>query len=216
MKRSIWLVLLLALVCAGAHAQEPIYLFPDFTQATFKLKTHIKTSARINIDAKYQKIFFLQGDDVMEMTNGPLIDTLYVDGRKFVWRNDCLCEYVQRDYGDIYINWKLRDTPSGKIGAMGTVTQQKVEVMQVPGLNSEYSYTSTGHFSDKTDVWTVKNENTYFWVMDGFEYRIRRPSDLYRYFYKKEDAIKQFMRHNNLTMKSAEEAEMIFKFIYEN
>ena len=215
MKRSFLLILLFA-ISFGAHSQEPIYLFPDYTEATFKIKPRIVTSGKINIDVKYQKIYYLQGEDVMEMTNCPMIDTLYVEGRKFVWRNDCLCEYVPRDYGVIYINWKLRDTPSGKIGAMGTVTQQKVEVMQVPGLNSEYSFNSAGQYSDKTDVWTVKNENTYFWVMNGFEYRIRRPSDLYRYFYKQEAAIKQFMRENNLTMKSAEEAEMIFKFIYEN
>lgn len=216
MKHSLLTALTFVLFCVGAYSQEPIYLFPDYTQATFRLKTRITTSGRINIDAKYQKILYMQGDDVMEMTNCPLIDTLYVDGRKFVWKNSCLCEYLRMEYGTLYINWKFRDTPAGKIGAMGTVTQQKVEVLQVPGLNSEYSYDNIGKYEDKTDVWVEKNENVYFWAVKGKEYKIRRPSDLYRCFPDKADAVKRYMRHNNFTMKSAEEAKMIFKFIYEN
>ena len=216
MKRLLITALIFAMFCVGAFSQEPIYLFPDYTQATFRLKTRITTSGRINIDAKYQKIFYLQGEDVMEMTNCSQIDTLYVGGRKFVWKNDCLCEYLRTGYGTLYINWKFRDSFVGKVGAFGTTTQQKVEVMQVPGLNSEYSYDSIGKYEDKTDVWVEKNENVYFLAVNGKEYKIRRPSDLYRCFPDKADDIKQYMRHNNFTMKSAEEAKMIFKFIYEN
>lgn len=216
MRRSILPILFLAVISFGLNAQEPIYLFPSYTDATFKIKPNIVTRGKINIDAKYQKVYYMQDTDVMEMTNCSMIDTLYVGGRKFVWNQNCLCEYMKTDFGVLYVNWKLRDTPAGKVGAMGTVTQQKVEVMYVPGLNSEHSFDSAGKYEDSTDVWTVKSENTYFWVYKGIEYRIRRPSDLYRYFPGKADAIKDFMRSSNITMKSAGEAEMIFRFIYEN
>ena len=216
MKRVILILALLAAVSSEVFSQEPIYLFEDYTPAVFTLKNRVRTSGRIQIDAKYQKIYYLQGEEVMEMTNCPVIDTLYVDGRKFVWRNDCLCEFLRASFGNLYINWRFRDTPVGKIGAMGTVTRQKVEVMQVPGLNSEYSYANIGKFEDRTDVWTVENENTYFWVREGREYRIRRPSDLYGSFPAKASAIRKFLRSNNLTMRNAEEARRIFEFIYDS
>lgn len=213
MKQSVFTFLLFLLLPMFLSAQEPIFLFGDYQPATFRMKRNITTKARINIDAKYQKIYFLQGEDVMELTNCEDIDTLFVDSRKFVWKNDCLCEYVKVPYGVIYVNWRIRDSFVGKVGAFGTTTQQKVEVMQVPGINSEYSYDSIGKYEDRTDVWTVKNENIYFLEYEGIEYKVHHYSELYRYFPRKAADIKRFFREHNYTMKSAEEARKIFDFI---
>ena len=213
MRNSLFLLTLFLLTAVGTYAQEPIFLFDDYVQATFRLKHNVVTKGKVNIDVKYQKLYYLDGEQVMEMTNCFELDTLYVRDRKFVWKNSSLCEYVRRDYGILYVNWRLRDTPVGKIGAMGTVTRQKVEVMQVPGLNSEYSYGNVGKYSDRTDVWTVRNENVYYLLFNGREYRITRLSDLYRQFPEKADDIKRFVREHNYTMKSMEEAEKIFDYV---
>lgn len=207
-------VSILFLIGVLLYAQEPIYLFEDFTPATFRLKGNVITKAKFNFDTRGQKVYFMQGTDILEMTNCQNLDTLYCGGRRFVWKNGCLCEFLRKDYGLVYINWKLRDSFVGKVGAMGLTTQGSVEVMQVPGLNSEYSADNIGLYEDRTDVWSVKNENTYFVLAGGKECRIRRPADLFKAYPDRQDDLKQFIRKNNYTMGSAEEAMNIFNYLF--
>lgn len=213
MKKCFIGIAVLLLLSAAMSAQEKIFLFDDFKPAVFLMKRHVKTTASFNFDAKGQGVYFIQNEEIMELTNASEIDTVYVDGRKFVWRNECLCEYIDAEYGEIYVNWRLRDSFVGKEGAFGTTTQGKVEVIQVPGINSEYSSDNIGRFSDRTDVWTVKNENVYFLFFQGKEYRIRRQSDLTRAFPDKSKDIKRFLKEHNYTLNSAEQVKNTLDYI---
>lgn len=205
MKRCLLNSLVLLLFATALSAQEKIFLFDDFKPALFLMKHNVRTRADFNFDTKGQGIYFIQNGTMMELTNAQEIDTVYADGRKFVWRNGCLCEYVLKEYGKVYVNWRFRDSFVGKKGAFGTTTQGKVEVMQVPGINSEYSSDNIGLYSDKTDVWSRKNENTYFFVWQGKEYRIRRPSDLTKAFPARGKEIKKFLKSHNYTLNNAEQ-----------
>lgn len=205
MKRYLLNSLALLLFTTALPAQEKIFLFDDFKPAVFLMKHNVRTRADFNFDTRGQGVYFVQDGTVMELTNTQDIDTVYADGRKFVWKNDCLCEYVPKEYGDVFINWKFRDSFVGKEGAFGTTTQGKVEVMQVPGINSEYSADNIGLYSDKTDVWSIKNENTYFFVWQGKEYKIHRPSDLTKAFPARGKEIKKFLKSHNYTLNNADQ-----------
>lgn len=202
------------LACATVSAQECIFLFPDFTEADFSFRQGNDVTAEFNFDTKGQKLYFLQNGEVMEMTNTYRIDTVTVKNRKFLFHDGSFCERIKNEYGEIFINWHFRDSFVGKQGAMGLTTQGKVEVMNVPGLNSEYSYENIGKYEDGTDVWVVKNENTYFFTLDGAEYRFRSVRDLCKEFPGKATQIKSFAKANNNTIKNAREALAMIYYIY--
>ena len=213
--RRLIIIAVAVLSCIPAvRAQEPIFLFPEFTKATFTFRQGRDVCADFNFDTKGQKLYFMQDGVTMEMTNTHRIDTVKADSRKFVFHDSKFCEYIRCATGDIYINWHLRDSFTGKVGAMGLTTQGKVEVMQVPGLNSEYSFDNIGKYEDRTDVWVIRNENTYYFTYGGAEYRFRHVSDLCKAMPDRADKIKAFAKAENITVKNAAEAMALINHIY--
>ena len=104
MKRLTVILLSGILSSAGVLAQEPAFLFEDFTPATIKIKDGTVCEVSVNLDANSQKLYYIDGDNVMEMTNISELDTLYADNRKFVMKNNSICEYIPKEYGAIFIN----------------------------------------------------------------------------------------------------------------
>lgn len=213
-RKFILIAMGLAMAATTLNAQGYIFLFKDFTPATFHLKDRSFAKSIINIDTKGQKICYIQNEDVMELTNLQKLDTISVGPRRFVIKDGMICEYMKNEFGGIYINWKLRDSFVGKEGAMGLVTQGKVDVMQVPGLDSKYSINNMGKYEDETDVWSIHNENNYIFEYNGHEYRFRRLAELYKAFPEKAAGLKSFVRENNITLKSATEAVRVIYYIY--
>lgn len=214
-RKFLLVILTLTMALTDLNAQGYIFLFKDFTQATFHMKDRSFAKSKINIDTKGQKIYYMQGEDVMELTNLHRIDTISVGPRRFVYKDDMICEYVRNEHGGIYINWKLRDSYVGKEGAMGLTTQGKVEVMQVPGLDSKYSINNMGKYEDETDVWSIHNENNYIFSLDGREYKFRRLKELYKAFPDKAPALKEFVIQNNISLSSAAEALRVIYCLYD-
>lgn len=210
------LIIISALLLSGAaaSAQGCIFLFGDFTPAEFTFRRGKGTQALFNFDTKGQKLYYIDGDNYMEMTNVQRIDTVKVGYRKFVFHDSRFCEYVHSDKGDVFINWHLRDSFVGKQGAMGLTTQGKVEVLEVPGLNSEYSYDNIGKYEDRTDVWTVKNENGYYFTLEGKEYEFRRLAELYKALPDKAADIKAFVKSKRISLKNTREALAVIYYIY--
>ncbi len=213
-RKFILTALALTMAVTDLNAQGYIFLFKDFTPATFHMKDRSFAKSKINIDTKGQKIYYVQGGDIMELTNLQKIDTIAVGSRRFVIKDDMICEYLKNESGGIYINWKLRDSFVGKEGAMGLTTQGKIDVMQVPGLDSKYSINNMGKYEDGTDVWTIHNENNYIFRYDGREYRFRRLAELYKAFPEKAEGLKSFVRENNISLKSTAEAVRVIYYIY--
>lgn len=207
--------LALTMTLTDLHAQGYIFLFKDFTPATFHMKDRSFAKSRINIDTKGQKIYYIQGEDYMELTDLHKIDTISVGPRRFVIKDDRICEYIRNEHGGIYINWKLRDSYVGKEGAMGLTTQGKVDVMQIPGLNSKYSINNMGKYEDETDVWNIFTENSYTFLLDGREYSFRRLKELYKAFPDKAPALRKFVLENNISLKSAAEALRVIYCLYD-
>lgn len=213
-REVILIVLVLAMAVTDLNAQGYIFLFKDFTPATFHMKDRSFAKSKINVDTKGQKIYYIQDENIMELTNLHKIDTIAVGPRRFVMKDGMICEYLKNEAGGIYINWKLRDSYVGKEGAMGLTTQGKIDVMQIPGLDSKYSINNMGKYEDETDVWTIHNENNYIFKYNGREYRFRRLAELYKAFPEKAEGIKSFVRENNITLKSTAEAVRVIYYIY--
>jgi len=212
MKRILSICLFIVIGIAG-KAQEPIYLFDDFQNGRITMKPRADVKVKFNIDAAGQKIYYYQGDVLMELVNSHLIDTIFVNDRRFVWKENCLCEKIKLENGEVYVNWMLRSSYVGKEGAMGLTTQGKAETYYVPGLNSKYSLETRGKYKDETEVWNIKNENTYIFSLEGRECKVRRPKELYKAFPQYEEELSSFIRKNNLVMTNAIQAIRIIDYL---
>ncbi len=172
---------------------------------------------KMNIDALGQKIFYYQGETLMELVNMNMVKSVEADGRSFIFKDGMLCEICENENGVILINWKFRNVNVGSRGAMGFTTQAKVEVLRTYDLDAAYTLQNFGRYAEQdtysTEVWKKKGDNTYFFSIEGTEYKVKKLKDLYKAFPDAAKQLKSFAKSNQLTMENAADAVRIIDYL---
>ena len=221
MRRLFTIVLLSALTGLGALAQQRYYLFSEFMPGEISFKGYSRPENVImNIDAMGQRIFYFQGETLMELTNASMIDTLKINGKKFVMKDALLCEQMAWQNDTVYVNWKFKRVNKGSKGALGFTTQAKVEVLHsfeftpaTPFPVTDWHLYSEDGDGASVEVWTRKNDNTYFFSVAGQEYKAKRLKDLYQAFPAQAPALKAYVKEKKYTMENAQQALSVIAYL---
>ena len=97
--RKYFIVILLA-VCATAMAQEKrVYFYADFVKTNILYKNGAKNVAKANYDVANRKVMFMQGEQLMELLSPETIDTLYMGGSRWIYKDKQFCEVIDREDG---------------------------------------------------------------------------------------------------------------------
>lgn len=223
MKRLLQIIIFLSLCGITALAQrERIFLFENFDDATIYMKNKTVTKSPMNYDANNGKLYFMHGNDLMELTNLAQIDSIkFVGDRVFAVKNNDIVEMRHTPTCTLQILWRIRKNHEGYVGAFGNVSQapsKKVRLSDGFGMGDvtpasggmvNTSYTDNNGQrggSINEDVWRMKTENTYIFTKDGKEHSIKRLSQLYKTFPEHKDQIKAYAKENHLDLSSAEKA----------
>ena len=214
MKRFVLITLSLLLGFFPAKAQSVFYLFPDYTEGEIMFQGISRpVKVKLNIDAIGQRIFYYQENQVMELTNPEQVRTIKAGDRLFLMKDGLLCEAVQKweDF-TLYVNWKFKKVNVGSKGALGATTQSKVDVLWTNTISGdevvgEGRYAEMGEYA--LELWKMKGDNTYFFVLDGKEYKAKRLQDLYKQFPSVSKDLKSYARANNLTLEKADDAAKV-------
>ena len=210
MKRFILILTILA-ASLPALAQRTAFLFPDYTKGHLVFANQATADVSLNFDTQSQNLYYLRGNDVMELTNLQEVRTLTVGERNFVMHDGLLCELVDMDGRKILVNWKFRNVNKGSKGALGATTQNRVDVLWSSGSHAT-SDDRTGEHS--LDIWSIRCENTYFITVDGQYYRAKKLADLYKSFPAQAPALKAYAKENKLLMTSAEDSFKLFAELF--
>ena len=223
MKRFYTALLFFAVAVLPATAQQRFYLFSEFQPGTISFKGYDRPEQVVmNIDAMGQRIFYLQGETLMELTNPQMIDTLKINGKKFVMKDGLLCEQMAWTADTVYVNWKFKNVNKGSKGALGATTQAKVEVLHsfefTPAtpfpVSDWHLYSQDGDGAPgSVEVWQRKNDNTYFFSLDGVQYKVKRLKDLYKAFPDKAPALKAYVKEKKYTMENARQALTVIAYL---
>ena len=221
MRRLFAIILLLALTGLSALAQQRYFLFSEFMPGEITFKGYSRPEKVImNIDALGQRIFYFQGETLMELTNASMIDTLKINGKKFVMKEALLCEQMAWQNDTVYVNWKFKRVNKGSKGALGFTTQAKVEVLHsfeftpaTPFPVTDWHLYSEDGDGASVEVWTRKNDNTYFFTVAGVEYKAKRLKDLYQAFPEQAPALKAYVKEKKYTMENAQQALSVIAYL---
>lgn len=112
---------------AVASADGPVFLFDQFVRGTFLTNDRAIVRTEVNIDINNGVVYYVYGENVMELTNTAEVDTLYAEGRKFVFRNDRVRE--------ILANWS--ETEPVCAGTRSTFTDE--DLLGYWCLENEYN-----------------------------------------------------------------------------
>jgi len=201
------LLLFAMMLCAYAsHAQQfkRIYLFDGFKMAQIQFRNHSTAKVELNYDASNKTLLFRQGEDIMEVTNTSLVDTVFVEGHKFVPAAKGFHEVVRLKNGTVYIDWLLKDVNIGSKGALGAVTQGSVHNLQMSDFGNSDAMYYTPYDQQKigaTDVYRRRNDNTYYIKVGGKMTKVKTEKHLQKTFATHKDDIKNFVKEHKIDMK---------------
>ena len=219
MKRFLSFFLLLSAICVSAAAQQrQIYLFPDFPSGSIYVNgVHRPQQVKMNIDALGQRIYYFQGDVLMELTQLYRLDSIKVSGHTFVRKQGLLCERLALQKDTVFVNWKFKRVHMGSAGALGVATHSNVQTLwnnpDVEVTSGEGHYSGTGALSP--EIWQSRSENSYFFSVGGKEYQVRGLKDLYKAFPDESVALKAFVKEHRYKMENAQQALQIITYLLE-
>lgn len=226
--RKYFIIALLA-VCATAMAQEKrIYFFADFQKTTIHYKNGAKNVANANYDVANRKVMFMQGEQLMELLAPETIDTLYMGGSRWVYKNKQFCEVIDREDGNrLLVGWHITKVHEGYEGALGSISQapsRKVQLSDQFGMgtiagisggmyNGSFGVNQNDGNGRNFDVWRTKNQSTYYFTKDGREYGVKGMKSVLKAFPTKKAQIKQYVHDNDIDTLTAEGMLQVIDYV---
>lgn len=226
MKRlSLLSLLLLCLSIIGARGQR-IFLFDQFGESTVYMKNKTVTKSKMNYDANSGKVYFMQGEEMMELTNLMQIDSIHFGDKKFVVKGNDILENYSTPAGIVQIKWRINRVHDGYEGAFGTsqVPSKKLQLSGDFGMgtisgasggmyNGSFGVNDHQEGGRNLDVWRNKSQNTYYFEKDGKSYAVSKMSQLQKAFPEKKKQIKEFAKEYDLNFNTAEKAVLLIAYV---
>ena len=154
---------LLSLTGLSAAAQSPIYLFEDFMDGTVVLKNRSVVKTKFNLDIFHDKFLYMDGDQVMEMTDFSNVSTVLIGDRTFIPQGNALYEVVELDpENNLLVKWHRKNNPMGKKGAY----DQIAHASSTQSLDPNYYSPSVTKEAARDEMRTV-SENKYGMLSNG-------------------------------------------------
>ena len=117
MKRIFPLIVGFLALCLSSSAQQRALLFPDFVDGNVRFIGNTRVEKlKLNFDMIAQKVLYLDGETLMEITNMPMIQTIVTEDRSFIMRQGMLCEIKGNDDFQVLVNWKVKKAWSDHTG----------------------------------------------------------------------------------------------------
>lgn len=230
MKAKRLLTMVVFAVCAilSASAQgERIFLFDNFAKGFIKFKSGAVNASMMNYDANNGKMYFMQGETLMELTGTQLIDSIQFGDRHFVGRDGDFVELYSLKHGIVKILWRIHKIHEGYVGAFGQQSQVGATKIQLNGnfglgglagagggmYNGSFGVNDSHDSGRRMDIWKTKSANVYYFEKNGKEYKVSSIKHIYKAFPQYKSQIKEFAKENNLDLMSAEKAVVLIDYL---
>ena len=191
MKRFIlhlWVCLIVSAACAQ---NDPVFIFKQFVHAKIHFKNRSITVVPMNYDAVNDKMYFQRDGQLMELMQLDRIDSVvWAKQFCFVCHDQKFLEKVTLKNGTAFIHWQVRSVNVGAIGAMGRVTQAKVERV----------YSSESWRNHSADIYKQKNQNDYYLLWDGSLKKVTTLKQILKLFPDHKADIEAFVEEQKIKM----------------
>ena len=190
--RRVSLYLLACFIVSVACAQnDPVFIFKQFVHAKIHFKNRSITVVPMNYDAVNDKMYFKRDGQLMELMQLSAIDSVvWAKQFCFVHHEQKFLEKVSLKNGTAFIHWQVRNVNIGSIGALGQVTQAKVDRV----------YSSKSWRDRSSDIYKLKNQNDYYLLLDGSLKKVTTLKQILKLFPEYKVEIETFVREQKTNM----------------
>ncbi|MXV17020.1 hypothetical protein [Hufsiella ginkgonis] len=171
------------------------YLFPGFVKGTVKFKNATQQEAQLNYNSLTQEMLFLDKDTPLALDQTENIDTIYIQGRKFIPTEKAFFEVATTGATPLLIRHKCTVIPPGKPAGYGS-TSQASGITTLSGISSNLFY----KLQLPADYKLIPE--TEFLLKKGKDYvKITGVKQFITAFPAKSDAIKAYVKQNDPNFK---------------
>ena len=191
MKRFCLYLLVCFIVSVACAQNEPVFIFKQFVHAKIHFKNRSITVVPMNYDAVNDKMYFKRDGQLMELIQLSAIDSVvWAKQFCFVYHEQKFLEKVALKNGTAFIHWQVRNVSVGSIGALGQVTQAKVDRV----------YSSKSWRDRSSDIYKLKNQNDYYLLLDGSLKKVTTLKQILKLFPEYKVEIETFVREQKTNM----------------
>ena len=189
-----------ALICQEAKTNPlPQFLFPDFSKGIVQMKDGRKLTATLNYNIVDEEMIFQQGNEYMVLDKPEEIDTLWLQNRRFVYVGKAFYELVAKGKAGFFIQHKGQYVQEASNTAYGmkSPTNQNIKV-------TTYKAGNQVRVLEIPDNVIVSTTPIYWVEISGELKKFTSQNQFIKLFPGKEEEIKEFIKVNNIDLKSRE------------
>jgi len=210
--KSAFTILLFVISVCNGIAQKEVklvshYLFPEFITGKVKMTSGSVKVLKLNYNSLTEEMIFQNNGTNLAIANPELVDTIYILDRKFVQVKKIFYELLENLPVPLFIRHLCTVTPPGQITAYGG-TSQTAAISSTSAI-----YSSTGVYEmELPDDYTISPYSEYLLKKDNIYSKIYNVNQVIKCFPEKEDAIKKFVKKNNISFKREEDIRTLIRF----
>lgn len=208
-KRILLLLAAILFVQLPASAQ---YLLPEFTVSVAKMRQGLPLREKFNYNTNTQKMEFMDGRDVMALSNPEMVDTLFLGEHKMIPYLTRFLDVVYKDANfSLALDYKSKSVNEGKvIQGWGIKTQGTVQSIDMRSVGQN----PDAERMKNLEAWKDVQINTYFVSVKNEMKKFSDAKSLVKIFPEKKEKIEQYVHDHNNTFKDKDLVLALLKSLF--
>jgi len=205
---------LMGIVCcmaldAQTATTESNYLFEEFKQGSVKFKNKAPAQALLNYDMLLQEMQFMQGENVMILQELNTIDTIFIEGRKFIPQRNVFLEKIETGSTTFFVEWKITVLSKLKEEGVGIISQMGA----TDALNVSHTQKTGAAGETRNIVYNFKYNNSYYLPKGGKLLKFSTTQGFVKLFPKdKTSAIQAFISDNKVNIQHVGDVQSLIEY----
>ncbi len=186
------------------------YVFPEFIEGSILMKSGQKADYLLNYNSLTEEMIFDSQGQKMAVSKNEMeiIDTVFIENRKFVVLNGIFTELVHQSEWDLFIEHKCELREVGKPIGYGSTSKTTAI--------TNYSSITLGGDSYKLklpDIYEIEPGNHYWLRENGRIQRFTSINELRKLYKDKKKLIKSYVKENNTDYCDVESIIQLIEFL---
>jgi len=186
------------------------YLFPDFKEGTVLQRSGIITKTILNYNTLTQEMIFKQNDQLLAIADPASVDTVFLNGTKFIYANNVFYEMATNTPVALYIQYESDIISSGAETGFG-----KTKTTAASGL-TDLKSSGKAYSLSLTEEYSIKNKTAFLLKKDGNYITINNVKDVKNVFAGKENLIDDYAKKNKISFKKTDDVIKLVEFCNSN
>jgi hypothetical protein len=184
------------------------YLLPEFTQGVILMKAGERKAALLNYNSLTEEMIFVDKGQKKAIGRGEmqLVDTIYIEDRKFVVQDEKFIELVYHSKWDLYVEHKCQVEEPGKPAGYGGSSKTGAST----SISSLYTQGKVVYDLKLPDDYKTIPYSIYWLKKSGELHQFLNMRELKKLYGDKKDLYKEYLKNNHVKY---QDQEGIIQFI---